>query len=83
VRFTSSPATGVTPSARTSQPFTAPLGWLPLPSRWSVRFGEPVAAPAPALADDPAAVAAAGEAVRAELQRMLDADLAGRRSIFV
>jgi 1-acyl-sn-glycerol-3-phosphate acyltransferase len=64
-------------------PFTAPLGWLPLPSRWSVRFGEPVAAPAPALADDPAAVAAAGEAVRAELQRMLDADLAGRRSIFV
>jgi len=34
-------------------------------------------------ADDAAAIATAGERVRAELQRMLDADLAARRSVFL
>jgi 1-acyl-sn-glycerol-3-phosphate acyltransferase len=61
----------------------APLGWLPLPSRWSVRFGEPFAPPPPEKADDAAAMATVGERVRAELQRMLDADLAARRSVFL
>jgi len=64
-------------------PLAAPLGWLPLPSRWSVRFGEPIAPPLPEKADDAAAMATAGEQARAELQRMLDADLAARRSVFL
>jgi len=64
-------------------PLAAPLGWLPLPSRWSVRFGEPIAPPPPEKADDATAMATAGERARAELQRMLDADLAARRSVFL
>jgi 1-acyl-sn-glycerol-3-phosphate acyltransferase len=64
-------------------PLAAPLGWLPLPSRWSVRFGDPIAPPPPGKADDASAMATAGERVRAELQRMLDADLADRRSVFL
>jgi 1-acyl-sn-glycerol-3-phosphate acyltransferase len=64
-------------------PLAGLLGWLPLPSRWSVRFGAPIA-PLPAeRADDGAATAAEGERIRAELQRMLDADLAARRSVFL
>ncbi len=64
-------------------PLTGLLGWLPLPSRWSVRFGSPIDPPAPGSAEDAGAMAAAGERVRAELQRMLDADLASRRSVFL
>jgi 1-acyl-sn-glycerol-3-phosphate acyltransferase len=64
-------------------PLAGLLSWLPLPSRWSIRFGQPVAPPPPERADDAVAVAAAGERVRAELQRMLDADLAARRSVFL
>jgi hypothetical protein len=64
-------------------PLATPLGWLPLPSRWSIRFGDPIAPPPPEKADDAAAMATAGERVRAELQRMLDADLVARRSVFL
>jgi 1-acyl-sn-glycerol-3-phosphate acyltransferase len=64
-------------------PLAGFLSWLPLPSRWSIRFGDPVAPPPEDRADDAAAIATAGERVRAELQRMLDADLAARRSVFL
>jgi 1-acyl-sn-glycerol-3-phosphate acyltransferase len=70
-------------AAMPALPIAAPLGWLPLPSRWSIRFGAPVAPPPPELADDAGAMATAGERVRVELQRMLDADLAARRSVFL
>jgi 1-acyl-sn-glycerol-3-phosphate acyltransferase len=60
-----------------------PLAWLPLPSRWSVRFGEPIA-PAPgASADDEATATALTESVRATLQRMLDEDVASRPSAYL
>ena len=64
-------------------PLAGLLSWFPLPSRWSVRFGDPIAPPPPERAEDAVAVAAAGERVRSELQRMLDADLAARRSVFL
>ena len=64
-------------------PLAGLLGWLPLPSRWSIRFGAPVTPPPPESADDAAAMATVGERVRSELQRMLDADLAARRSVFL
>jgi 1-acyl-sn-glycerol-3-phosphate acyltransferase len=64
-------------------PLAGLLTWMPLPSRWSVRFGDPIAPPPPERAEEAGAVAAAGERVRAELQRMLDADLAARRSVFL
>ncbi|HVP66605.1 MAG TPA: lysophospholipid acyltransferase family protein [Anaeromyxobacteraceae bacterium] len=62
---------------------SAPVGWVPLPSRWSIRFGQPVQPPPPASADDPAAVGAVAEGVRATLQRLLDAEVAARRSVFL
>ena len=64
-------------------PLATPFAWMPLPSRWSVRFGEPIAPPPSEKADDASAMATAGEQVRAELQRMLDVDLASRRSVFL
>jgi len=62
-----------------------PLGLLPLPSRWSVRCGEPVETRGlgPGAADDPAAVGALAESVRAAVQRLLDEDVAARKSVFL
>jgi len=58
---------------------------LPLPSRWTVRFGEPIptARAGPAAADDPAAVNALTERVRATVQEMLDEGVAARSSVFL
>lgn len=58
---------------------------LPLPSRWTLRFGEPVevSGHAPEAAEDPAVVAALTERVRSTLQAMLDEDVAGRASVFL
>jgi len=58
---------------------------VPLPSRWSLRFGPPIdlgGAP-PEGADDPRLVADAVSRTRAALQGMLDEDVAARRSIFL
>lgn len=62
-----------------------PLKLLPLPSRWSVRCGDPVETRSlgAAAADDPVAVAALTESVRSAVQRMLDADVAARASVFL
>ena len=60
-----------------------PLAWAPLPSRWSIRFGPPVEPPPPASADDTAAAAAAADQVRKTLQRLLDGEVAARRSVFL
>ena len=62
-----------------------PLGLLPLPSRWAVRCGEPTETRSlgPEKADDPAAVAALAEGTRAAVQRLLDEELASRKSVFL
>lgn len=62
-----------------------PLGLLPLPSRWSLRFGTPLPTRdlGAAKADDPAAIGDLTERVRADLQRMLDEDVAARRSAYL
>jgi 1-acyl-sn-glycerol-3-phosphate acyltransferase len=60
-----------------------PLGALPLPSRWTVRFGDPIA-PDPSLSpDDAAGVGFVAERVRNTLQSMLDEDVASRRSVYL
>jgi 1-acyl-sn-glycerol-3-phosphate acyltransferase len=62
-----------------------PAALLPLPSRWSLRFGPAIDVrdhPA-AQAGDPATVNALTERVRAALQSMLDEDLAARGSVFL
>jgi 1-acyl-sn-glycerol-3-phosphate acyltransferase len=61
-----------------------PLGALPLPSRWTIRFGEPIlTAGRAADAERAVAVNALAADVRDTLQRMLDEDLAARRSVYL
>jgi 1-acyl-sn-glycerol-3-phosphate acyltransferase len=63
----------------------APAALLPLPSRWTLRFGPAVDVTEhpPAAADDPAVVNALTERVRACVQAMLDEDVAARSSVFL
>jgi 1-acyl-sn-glycerol-3-phosphate acyltransferase len=63
----------------------APLGPVPLPSRWRIRFGEPLnLSPYMAKdANDPAVVQALTDQTRDAIGRMIQALLAERGSIFV
>ena len=65
-------------------PALGPLGFVPLPSKWSIDFGDPIAvAPyGPQAADDPILVNRLAQEVRATIQNMVDARLARRRSIW-
>jgi 1-acyl-sn-glycerol-3-phosphate acyltransferase len=65
-------------------PALGPLGVVPLPSKWSIDFGEPVAVARYGAkgADDPILVARLSEQVRGTVQRMLDARLARRESVW-
>ncbi len=62
-----------------------PLGALPLPARWSLRFGAPIdtAGAGPDAAADGSRVLELTERVRAALQQMLDEDVAARRSVYL
>jgi 1-acyl-sn-glycerol-3-phosphate acyltransferase len=62
-----------------------PLGLLPLPARWSLRFGEPIAVgpPGPDGAEDANRVFDLTERTRSALQQMLDEDVAARRSVYL
>jgi 1-acyl-sn-glycerol-3-phosphate acyltransferase len=63
----------------------APAALVPLPSRWTLRFGPPieVAEHPPAAADDPGIVNALTERARSSIQAMLDEDVAARSSVFL
>ena len=62
-----------------------PAAVVPLPSRWSLRFGAPVPLDGlgPSQAEDASAVSALTERVRTTLQAMLEEDLAARSSVFL
>jgi len=61
----------------------SPLGWFPLPSRWSIHFSSPIA-PLPARdAENAEAAAQVAEGVRSLLQHLLDEDVAARKSVFL
>ena len=66
-------------------PALGPLGVVPLPSKWWIDFGEPidVSAHGPAGAEDPILVNRLSEEVRSTVQRMVDARLARRRSVWL
>jgi 1-acyl-sn-glycerol-3-phosphate acyltransferase len=65
-------------------PALGPLGFVPLPTKWTIDFAEPVdvAGYGPEGADDPILVNRLSEQVRGTIQRMLDGRLARRRSIW-
>jgi 1-acyl-sn-glycerol-3-phosphate acyltransferase len=61
-----------------------PTGLLPLPSRWTIRFGDPVeVGGGRGGADDAQRVNALTEQVRSTIQEMLDEDVSARRSVFL
>jgi 1-acyl-sn-glycerol-3-phosphate acyltransferase len=65
-------------------PWLGPLGVVPLPTKWSIDFGEPIDLEehGPEGAEDPILVNRIAENVRATLQRMIDGRLARRRSVW-
>jgi 1-acyl-sn-glycerol-3-phosphate acyltransferase len=65
-------------------PLLGPLGLLPAPSRWRIRFGEPVSLEGhgPEAADDHVLVGRLSERVRATIQAMLETGVRERRSVW-
>ena len=65
-------------------PWLGPLGALPLPSKWSIRFGEPLptADLPPDAADDELLVSRVTEELRRAIQAMLDEDVHARGGVF-
>jgi len=65
-------------------PWLGPLGFVPLPTKWSIDFGDPLdlSEHEPEAADDPILVNRLAEEVRATIQRMIDGRLARRRSVW-
>ena len=65
-------------------PLLGPLGLLPAPSRWRIRFGEPVSLEGhgPEAADDHVLVGRLSERVRTTIQAMLESGVRERRSVW-
>jgi 1-acyl-sn-glycerol-3-phosphate acyltransferase len=65
-------------------PFLGPLGLLPAPTKWRIRFGEIVRFDdyGPEAAEDPVLVGRLADSVRAGIQQMLDGGLAERKSVW-
>jgi 1-acyl-sn-glycerol-3-phosphate acyltransferase len=65
-------------------PWLGPLGVVPLPTKWSIDFGEPIdlGSYGPSAAEDPILVNRISEEVRSVIQRMVDGRLARRRSVW-
>lgn len=65
-------------------PVVGPLGLVPLPSKWSITYGEPIHTDEmpTSAADDPMAVFDLADQVRGTIQDMLTQQLMGRRSVF-
>lgn len=63
-------------------PLLGPLGLLPLPAKWVIRVGEPVAPPdlGPTAADDDSAVPQLAEALREQVQQLVEQALDARSS---
>jgi 1-acyl-sn-glycerol-3-phosphate acyltransferase len=65
-------------------PFLGPIGLLPAPTKWRMRFGEPIHFDSygPEAADDHVLVGRLSERVRSSIQAMLDSGLRERRSVW-
>jgi 1-acyl-sn-glycerol-3-phosphate acyltransferase len=65
-------------------PLLGPLGVVPLPTKWSIDFADPIPMDAhgPEGAEDPILVNRLSEQVRSTVQHMVDSRLARRRSVW-
>ncbi len=65
-------------------PLLGPLGLVPLPTKWSIDFADPMdlSQYGPEAADDPILVNRLAEEVRSIIQRLIDGRLARRRSVW-
>jgi 1-acyl-sn-glycerol-3-phosphate acyltransferase len=65
-------------------PLLGPVGLVPLPSKWIIEFGEPVATESygPQATEDPMLVFELADQIRETIQKSLYALLAQRRSVF-
>jgi 1-acyl-sn-glycerol-3-phosphate acyltransferase len=65
-------------------PWLGPLGLVPLPTKWTIDFADPVSTEGygPEAAEDPILVNQLAEDVRATIQKMIDGRLARRRSVW-
>jgi 1-acyl-sn-glycerol-3-phosphate acyltransferase len=65
-------------------PLLGPLGLLPAPTRWKIRFGEPISFDSygPQAADDTLLVGRLSERVRSSIQDLLDSGLRARKSVW-
>ncbi|MCY1022883.1 lysophospholipid acyltransferase family protein [Pyxidicoccus sp. MSG2] len=81
-----SPLLGRLPASFLGLPYVplTPLGPLPLPAKWSIRFGEPLGMEGlpPEAADDPGEVQRITERTRESIMGMLQSLLRERRSVF-
>ncbi|HVJ19070.1 MAG TPA: lysophospholipid acyltransferase family protein [Polyangiaceae bacterium] len=65
-------------------PLLGPLGLVPAPTRWRIRFGEPINLDSygPEAADDSLLVGRLSDRVRSSIQQMLESGLRERRSVW-
>jgi 1-acyl-sn-glycerol-3-phosphate acyltransferase len=65
-------------------PWLGLLGFIPLPTKWYIDFGEPIATDSygPDAADNLIVVSRLTDQVRAQVQDMINTRLAQRRSVF-
>jgi 1-acyl-sn-glycerol-3-phosphate acyltransferase len=65
-------------------PWLGPLGVVPLPTKWSIDFGDPIPVDeyGPGAAEDPILVNRISQEVRETVQKMIDGRLARRRSVW-
>jgi 1-acyl-sn-glycerol-3-phosphate acyltransferase len=65
-------------------PWLGPLGLIPAPARWKIRFGEPLSFEnyGPEAAEDDVLVGRLSERVRSSIQSLLDTGLRERKSVW-
>lgn len=65
-------------------PWLGPLGLIPLPTKWKIRFGKPVSFDkySPSQAEDGLLVQALTEKIRGKIQKMVDRELIKRKSVW-
>ena len=72
-----------TSRSRPTFPLLGPLGFLPLPTKWWIDIGKPIAFDhGPEIADRPMIVNELADKVRTTLQTMIDSRLARRGNVF-